>query len=325
MLDPANKHKSLLSLKYHDTHNRIELLTADEQVICRARNQLNYQNEPVGTIVHAYITALGGHSNKQRIFHLERLVPSLNGLWGWKFKLGISTGTFEVEVCLASTESNSAEEVLNRLQIMLDYLAFCLEVGFHIQHSSVTSIPRLGPYISGIGPEERMVDAVSHDVSNKIVAIQSCSEVLAALRGLNEAYIESTMPGRLSRLWAAAEEVFGGKPKSLLTNHEIVTLVSCAQQISSLKDDPKRLDKLKNTLKDVDRLPLESRNERMANNIASTMNISFEKAYHKVRTASKLRGKHLHSISRNQRGDMGTSEEFLQKALRSYLTQAGVP
>ena len=215
LLDPPNRANSLIMLRHPSTGQQVEILTSDQRTIKRANEQLRYQRELIGTLIHAYCAALGGRTSRQRIFHLDRLVASLDGLWGWKFILGETVGTFEVVIRLKSTDTGAIEETIDKLQRLLDCLAISQQVGFHIQHYSVVAIPRLEPSVS-IGPEEMMLSPVTTEEIHNIVGAISSSEAVVAAEGLNQAYIENCMPSRLSRLWAAVEDVFGGKPKLLL-------------------------------------------------------------------------------------------------------------
>jgi len=317
LLDPSNKTKSLVMLRHSSTGQQVEIVTSNERTISRANEQLRYQREPIGTLIRARCAALGGRTSRQRIFHLDRLVASLKGLRGWDFKLGDTVGTFEIVIRLKSTDTGAIEETIDELQRLLDCLAISQQVGFHIQHCSVVAIPRLEPSVS-IGPEERMLSPVTPvEVHNIVVGISS-SKAMVAAEGLNQAYIENCMPSRLSRLWAAAEDVFGGKPELLLEEAEVKYLIGEANRIESLGNDPARLKKLKDTVSNPDRLPLKSRNERMADNIAPILSISIEEAYSKVRLASELRGKHGHQLLANWE-NIEASEKFLQEALLCYL------
>lgn len=317
LLDPSNKTKSLVMLRHRSSGQQVEILTSDQRTIKRANEQLRYQREPIGTLVRARCAALGGRTSRQRIFHLDRLVASLKGLWGWDFKLGDTVGTFEVVIRLKSTDTGAIEETIDELQRLLDCLAISQQVGFHIQHCSVVAIPRLEPSVS-FGPEEMMLSPVTPGEIHSIVAAISSSEAVVAAEGLNQAYIENCMPSRLSRLWAAAEDVFGSEPEPLLMEEEVESLIDHAENVASLKKDCKRLEKLKEALSNPDRLPLVSRNERMANAIAPIMGMSVDDVYRKVRTASELRGKHGHQLLENWES-IEASEKFLQEALLCYL------
>jgi len=205
----------------------------------------------------------------------------------------------------------------------LDFLAYLYQVGFYIQHLSISQIPRLEPTVS-VGPEERMLTAVTKEDIHDIEVVLSSPKAIVAVRGLNQSYIENCMPSRLSMLWAAAEHVFSNKPERLLSNDEITSLFKAAEIIESLRKDPQRLGDLKKALQDPDRLPLKSRNLRMAEAIAPVMNITTEVAYTKVRTASKLRGKNVHRLSQDWK-DIEDSEKFLQEALLRYIAKCKVP
>lgn len=319
LLDPSNRAKSLVVLRHRSTGEQVEMLTSDRRTISRANEQLRYQQEPIGTLIRARCVALGGRTSRQRIFHLDRLVASLDGLWGWKFMLGDTVGTFEVVIRLESTDTGTTEGSIDKLERLLDCLALSQQVGFHIQHRSVAPIPRLAPSVSS-GPEEMMLSPVTPEEIGDIEATLSCREASVAARGLSQAYCETSMPSRLSMLWAAAEEVFGGGARPLLNEQEVECLIGEAKRIESLGKDVDRLKRLKGALSSPDRLPLVTRNERVARAIAPIMSMSVDDVYRRVRTASELRGKHGHQLSENENwANVEDSEKFLQEALLCYL------
>jgi hypothetical protein len=321
LLSPDNRRKSIILLKNLSSSKNVEIVTEDIHIIKRAEERLRYQNEPIGAILHANVSALGGRSTKERIFHLDNLVSSLDNLWGWKFKLGDKAGEFVVKINLNSWLAVDIEKVLGRIQILLDYLALRLGIGFLIRHYSVAHIPRANvPFLDHWAAEERMVEHIDkQDVSRCVEQMMACVDYLHAARGLNEAYIENTMPSRLSRLWSAIESTFSSKPQRLLTNEEARLLIKCMEQIPSLANDSDRKKKLQDVINNPNRLPLLTRNQRIANNIASILEIDPVDSYERVRRAAELRGKHSHQIKNVEMSDMEASEEFLQEALRRYL------
>lgn len=316
LLDPANKDKTMLLLRHPNIKKRIAILTSNNQVISKAISQYKYQRERIGTIMNFQVVALGGRSDKERIFHLDQFISSLDGLFGWKFSLGSNIGEFKIEIKSNSVDDTDTIEILSRLQLILDYFAFYFGVGFHIRHKFITNIPRIGPYVSGIGGEERMLSPVTTTELEKINSLKGKHLLLEAMRGLREAYIETTMPGRISRLWSTIETIFGEKQQKLLSDSEIEEILSNAALISSLEKDSKRLGKFKDTLQ---KATLTSRNEHIATNIALTMDKGFKETYQDVKMASMLRGKHLHRILMEDVDNMQSSEKFLQAALITYI------
>lgn len=342
LLNSLNKHKSLIMLRHPSTGRRVEILTSDERTIERANIQRQHQEEKIGTRIHIICAALGGRSLKQRVFHLDQLVASLNGYSGWEFRLGDVVGTFEVDIMIESTDRAEAEKSVDRFQTLLDCLSVLLQVGFHIQHYHYASIPRFGPTILA-GPEETMLPLITTDEIDTTAATFSSDLTKAAASGLNKAYIESTMPSRLSMLWAAAEHVFRGKPEQLLTKDEVEDLLKYAKGIESFESNSERLkslkkvlvdfgeenknpkeeilEKIKDTLMDPNRLSFTNRNKRMAYAIAKIMDIGVKDAYSKIHKAAELRAKHVHQLSTEDLEKLEETENFLQAALLQYLAR----
>lgn len=318
LLDPRNRSKSLIMLRNLSTQQRVEIITSDEQTINRALAQQSYQDEPIGLSIHAQCSALGGRSIDQKHFNLDQLIPSLNGLLNWQFKLSKTAGTFEAIKQLDTTNRADAVEELDKLEHLFDSLAYIYQVGFFIQHYNISYITRLGLTVF-FGSEERMLQAITKKEFQGIEALLTSPEAIVAAKGLNQSYIENLMASRLSMLWSAAEDVFSSIPEHLLTKDEITDLLMAADKIVSLNKDTQRLNMLKESLHNPDRLPLKSRNLRMAEAIAPLMNINTEVAYSEVRKASKMRGKSVHGLSNNDIPKMKESEAFLQKALISYI------
>jgi hypothetical protein len=341
-LNSLNKNTSLIRLIHPSTGQRVGMLTSDEPTIERANIQRQYQEEQIGTHIRIICAALRGRSLKQQVFHLEQLVASLNGYSGWKFRLGDAVGTFEVDIRLESTDRAEAEKAVDRLQTLLDCLSVLLEVGFHIQHYHSAPIPRFGHTILW-GSKETMLPSITIDKLDATAATLSSDLNKAVASGLNKAYIESTIPSRLSMLWAAAEHVFRGKPEQLLTKDEVEELYEYAKEIGSIGNNSERLEKLKKvyldfgeetkdpkeeilekikeTLLDPSRLSIINRNKRMAYAIAQIMDITVKEAYSRIRRAAELRAKHVHQLSTEDLEKLEASEKFLQEALLQYLTQ----
>ncbi|HII07159.1 MAG TPA: hypothetical protein HA349_07575 [Methanotrichaceae archaeon] len=261
--------------------------------------------------------ALGGRSTYAGVSHLDRLVESIDGFWGWKFKF-VDDLTFDVFIDIEGTDKEYGEYIREKIQNLLDYLAIICNMGFYIQQFEITLRPRIGVGIFPGSWINNLRHVTPEEIKNIQAILSTDKKSFLAARGLNQSYIENCMPSRLSMLWAATEQVFRSKPKPLLTKDEINQILESAKKVESLKNDPDRLDKLKNAISDPSRLPLKSRNLSIAENIASTMNISVESAYSNLSKASKLRGKNVHQLS-DDWDDIREAEKFLQDALLSYL------
>ena len=104
LLDPSNRNRTLIMLRHPSTGHQIEIISSDDHVITRAKGQRSHQEEPIGLLIRALCSALGGRSSRKRLFHLDQLIPSLNGLWNWQFNLAERVGTFEAIKRLETTD-----------------------------------------------------------------------------------------------------------------------------------------------------------------------------------------------------------------------------
>ncbi|MCZ3364408.1 MULTISPECIES: hypothetical protein [Methanobacterium] len=327
LLKPSNKDKFLIFFRNFSTGERVEIVTSDKEAIKKVIKQSNYQKEPIGTLIRAKCAALGGRSPDERIFHLNDLINSLDGIFeGWEFTLGNCPAhpdancplTFEISVQIDSINELDRNEVIDKLQVLLDYLAISLNVGFAIQHYDFALIPRMNPTVS-TGPQERMLFSLNSWDKEKMKMFPFFPEkVKIAARGINQTYIEKCMPSRISMLWATVENIFDSTPDPLLSKDEIAMIIKTANSIETLKSDKKRLNQLKGALSNPNRLPVKGRNERMAENIAPLLGLSAKETLDKIRKASYLRGMNVHQLLENW-DDLEESEKFLQDVLLNYL------
>lgn len=324
LLDPSNSDKYLIILGHPTTGSRFELITSDDATMLRVATQLSYQKERIGTLIRARCVAVDNRLPERPACHgLDRLVESLNGRWGWNFRLleGVIPA-FQVELRLESTNSVDIEIAKDKLKGLLDCLAVSQNIGFYIQEIFEGPIRRcsLNPYAVAVGPEERMLEALSFEEISNIEAVLSSPKAKAAARGLNQAYSENFVPSKLAMLWAAVEDVFSTDPERLLKENERTILLKAAKDIETLVNNNERMRELIQVLSDPNRLPLKTKNRRMATAIAPIMGIDEDEVYRRLQIASDMRGKQLHSIRGNW-GELQTSVDFLQEALRRYLAQ----
>lgn len=321
LLDPSNKTKSLITLGHPTTGDRIELLSSDDATMHRVETQLNYQKERVGTLIRARCVAVDNSIPDRPAHHgLDRLIESLNGLWGWTFNLlEREPPAFQVEVSLDSTNRIDIEIVKDKLKTLLDCLSVSQQIGFYIQEVVIGPIRRcsLNPYVLDVGPQERLLGSLSYDEIDNIQTVLSLPKAKSASRGLNQAYAENFMPSKLAMLSAAVEDVFGTDPTPLLNRSEIKNLMKAARAIGTLGSDNERTSDLKQALEGFKRL---SKNRRMATVIAPIMGMGENEILKKLQMASKMRGEQLHSI-RGGWDKLQKSVGFLQEVLRRYLSQ----
>ncbi|NMC67326.1 MAG: hypothetical protein GYA61_03775 [Spirochaetales bacterium] len=320
-LAPENKDKYLIQFRdLKKKFKREEIITGDKKAINKAMEYKAYLNQPIGISIHATCVAMGSGSSDMMIAHIDRLIPSLKEVFGWKFKLINRTGAFSADIKIHSTNKVKEHQALDQLQRFLDALAIIKNTGFHIQNYSVAPIPRhRAPHGGGWGPTEHMIPPLNDkEAKNLINIINANDKVICASKGLNQAYIENLLPSRVARLWATVEHIFNTEPQPLLKQNEIDKIINSAKDIGSL--DKERLNNLKGAISSPERLALVGRNKRIAKSIASLVNINEKEVHEKIRIASEARGKNVHEIS-DEWKVLKESEKFLQEVLLSFINQ----
>jgi hypothetical protein len=314
-----NYNKYIFLLKDAKTGEQKEFITDNQVIIDRVLKQQEYQQEPVGTLVYAYCTALGGESTKERIFYLNKLIESINGFQNWHFKLTERIGTFTVTIEIKSIKELEIEKTILNLQFLLDCLALYYQVGFQIQYYHKSYIHRIDPTISA-GPEERMLQPLNQKTVLKIGKIISNTNIQNVAHGINRSYTENWLISRLSILWATFEQTFRTIPESLLSNDEIDDIFKAASNIETLKADPKRLGKLKDILNNPDRIPLIDRNTRLTKSVSDKLDLDTDRIDSMIKKISKLRGKHVHNITtEDNKNEFLEAEKFLRDILTQYM------
>lgn len=318
LLNPRNRNKHLILLRRLSDGDQIELITDEMAAVNRANEQIAYQREPVGQIIRARCAVLGSEHDDERIFHVDRLIPSLNGLSEWEISMDETAGIFQAVLRLDNIEKDKALLAIERLEQLLNSLASVIGVGFRLQHHSIAHLMRADVSVS-FGPTERNLQPLSQEQISRVEKMLSVDAALEAADGLNQSYVENLMPSRVARLWAAVEHLFSSEPKHLLSEDEIKELIACADRITPLANDDGRMKRLKEALKNPDRLSLKGRNERLADAIGPLVGITSAEALDRIRKISSLRGKHVHQLSSGDWEALRACEDFLQQVLQSEI------
>jgi hypothetical protein len=148
----------------------------------------------------------------------------------------------------------------------------------------------------------------------------------AASLALNRALVEGHPQSRLGILWAGIERVFvADEPKHMLTKAEIKTVIDEVSDFDSFvggEDDEKRerLSRFTSTFSNPRSFPQVGIVERLADKISPIVGISKGELTPKLREASKLRGKHLHSIF-DDLSEIEEAERLLKNALFLYIEE----
>lgn len=322
------KGKTLILLrKGEDT---IEIATDNEETIKLAIQKLEDQNTPIGTLVKVACEVLGTNTVGVKNFDLESFVQNLNDNSKWDFELnesnsGFSDSIFIITIRIESIDTQVIDEQIGTVQHFIDFLAFFQDIGIIIHSIEKCPIPKeKQPILLRVGPTYKRLEKLPKDVISKISDNLACSgkkELFSVVNGLNRSYVENYLPNRVSVLWATVETLFGNKAEHLLKNNEIKVLINCIEQLDIWKseNDKERLEKLKIRIKDPNVLSLKNRNERIASSISDELNVDYNETLKMIQFVTKVRGKYLHELRKDEQIELRNAEEYLQNILKSYI------
>lgn len=317
--------KSNAAIEGNDT---IKIVTDNEETIKLAKQKKEDQDTPVGTLIYAICEITGTNVAGEGVFDFESFIHDLNENCEWEFKFynTIDCGknlVFQIEVRSESLDSQIINKQIEVMLHFIDLLAFYEDIGIIIRSIEKYFIPKVGPLLMA-GVSNKRLGKPSKELISKIVncCVHSNNrELYNAASGLNRSYVENYLPNRVSMLWATTETLFGTKSEHLLKDEEIEVLIECINQLDIWKseNDKKRLEKLKERIKDPNVLSSKNRNERIASSISDELNHDYNETLKMIKFVSKIRGKYLHELRKDEQIELRKAEEYLQRILKEYI------
>ncbi|HOB58892.1 MAG TPA: hypothetical protein PKZ57_02295 [Methanoregulaceae archaeon] len=315
----SNQDKTLIMLRRgKDT---IVIISQDDETIELARQKLKDQEIIVGIQITVFCEVSGTDIVDLGIFDLESFVASLNEVSDWAFKSNNSDSTFDLCAKIEGYNDQAIMDIIESIRRFLDLLAVSQDIGILV-HKIVTSpITKDNRPILTFGRQYRRIKKPSAESLLKIKQVLNSKEeeLFIAANGLNHSYVEKCLPSRLSMLWATVETLFKMKPKHLLEENEVTSILILIDQSGILgsAEDKWRLEKLKNGIKDSNLFSYKNRNERIAQAISEELNLDFNETLSHIKRISFIRGKHLHDLTADW-DEIRGAEKYLQELLKMY-------
>ena len=327
------KGKTLIMLIKGDAtiegNDTTKIVTDDKETIKLAKQKRKDQDTPIGTLIYVICEISGTNVTGEGFFDLESFIHALNENSNWEFEsynsLDYGSNLFTIKIKTESLDAQAIDKQIEIAQHFIDLLAFYEDIGILIHDIKKALIPKVGPFLLE-GRSEKRLGKPSKELISKIVNNYSCSgkkELYDATHGLNRSYAENYLPNRISMLWATIETLFGTKSEHLLKEEEIKVLIECIEQLDIWKpeNDKMRLEKLKERIKDPNVLSSKNRNERIASSISDELNRDYNETLKMIRFVSKIRGKYLHELRKDEQMELRNAEEYLQEVLKAYLKE----
>jgi hypothetical protein len=320
--DEQNQQKALIMLSKDE--NISMFYAEDEETIRFAKQKIEDQDKPIGTLIFVVCEISGTSAVGERIRELESFIRTLNENSDWKFESKGSDMVFTISVRIESVDTQIIDEKTEIIQHFIDLLAFYKNIGIVI-HSIQKQFVRKDGLLTMYGITQRALDGVSKEFISRVYSYVCLGnkEVYDAAHGLNRSYVENNLPNRISTLWATIETLFTSKTEHLLNNDEIEVIINCIDQLDIWKSeqDKIRLKKLKERIKDPNVLSLKNRNERIASSISYELDRDYNETLKMIKFVSKIRGKYLHELRKDEQIELRNTEEYLQEILKAYINK----
>lgn len=192
--------------------------------------------------------------------------------------------TFEVRF----DTSDNADKEMRRLDVLLIAISLRNRMGFFILRKKDVDDDRYHQWVS-IPPGDENLDTFTHKCTED-------EKFRVFVDNVRLYYAQVDPRSKIILGFSLLEDRFGANPEHILTTTEQERL--CAEVDSCIADLDKR-EKVKNALKDANRMARFTRNERMAKTIASYMGDGEAEVLKRITEISALRGKLAHSAIRD--------------------------
>jgi hypothetical protein len=316
----SNSDKYLIVIR--NIADQKEFLTNDQDIIKVAKEQYKYQFEQGGVKIRFNYQVLGGikYHYPPNHLHVDKFLKSLDLILNGKIYKGDYPGTFNFVISINPFNQFVIQKSIEETENLFNYIATLKQIGFQLLYYIVTPVSH-----SIIAPEVSKTEGVITPLNENEINIINRKEflketVIVVCKKLNQAYIEAELIDRLVMLWSTIEKVFSSPSESLLYDSEIENILDFAENIETLKNDSKRLNKFKSLINDKTIFHKESRNDVISKNIIHLLeNEKYNEIKKKVKKASSLRGKYLHNLEHNEVISIKQLNLFFENVLKKYI------
>jgi hypothetical protein len=236
---------------------------------------------------------------------------------GWDVRPSKHPNVFEVHEEIQGADTGPIRLRLGEVDRMALALSLRNGLGFHVVDHSAHPIFVGQPLKIVLGLEVRSPSPASAEAYNHVAAIEGDPQRYAAALALREIYSQVTPRTKLIIAWAAIEDLFPSKPEHLLSPAAVDELVALLDNHSVIQTDSVLLDRITSILRNPNLLSKETRNARLAAQIAALLGETYESTYTRVRDAATIRGKPAHA--NQEEPHVQEHLDFLERVLSVVL------
>lgn len=298
---PLN-HPSKKNIKFyfvdHDTYEYAKKLVDDAKTV----------------IGHHLIVSCGVNKPNDNTYDYSQIIESLRKTKDWDVRVSGHPNIFEIHFDLEVSKRDEEDGVLKDINTVLTLLSLKHKIGFYISFHSVADKYKAQPFalnVSGWVNNLEGFDNFELQKLTKLIEIDDCREAILAIKDIHS---QINSISKITVGWATIEDLFNSKPEHILNKTE---LKSTFDKIKELNFEKTKEDKTIEILKNPNLLAIKSRNERIAENICSLTDNSYEDVYDKVKNLASARGKLVHTRESNQ--EIENHLKFIFNVLGSYI------
>ncbi len=263
--------------------------------------------------VYCSVTSIKAIEGREVEF--KSVIESLKELKGWDVRESEYTNVFEVHFKIEGDDREKLNECVENVRRIAVILSIANKMGFSVSHYSTGPRYKAQPFSFKVGlwhSDLKGIDVKDIQVLSSLYKNEKC---LYAAKGLQDMYSQTNNSSRITIGWAVLETIFDSRPVHLLEKVEKDQLFEVLDQVDLVE---KKIAVLKEKIRNTNIMAKESRNERMAKEIASFLNKDYQMTLGNIKKLARERGNHAHVRSEKQK-EIDGFITYIEDILHSYI------
>lgn len=298
----------------HKQKDNLMFYFTEEETLAYAQELVEDAKTIIGYHLCVYCSVTSVEAIQGREVHFGSIIKSLRMVKGWEVRESEYANVFEVHFEIDEDDRKLLEEYVEEVRKIALILSLKNKKGFAVDYYSPGPKYKAQPFALTVGLGQTNLKGIQkQDLQNlsKLYDNEKCREAVFALRSI---YSQITDTSKIAIAWAALEKLFRTKPQHILRKSELDAI---DEKLHKLEIDESKLTAIKGRIKDPNIMAKQSRNERIAQSIADSLDEDYESTLTRIRELAKARGKLVHTL--NQSPEVREHLDFIEEILHAYI------